>query len=544
MAVTTIYESSGNNNSYSVAQEIPDALYAGDSIQIKGSFSGSGDTDWYDIFFSGQDSIANLSLMPQGNFPVKLTIKDSSNTTRGRVEGKPGEMVRFKYPVDVRRDSIKVCAEIESGSVIGDYVLYCTSVEADDVDPLKNNDYAEDAQEINVGDHIICTVDEEGDYDYFKLKFPKDGLVDFTIYPGHRDYNSRMKILDANEKSITYSYVSSGTPLTLSVDVKANIVYYIELKDISNRGDAVDRIGVLNVEYAGQGGGDIGGYNVMDFIDDLEIVEDAIFNLPSSNAAHYKTNVTTIAYLTNKLGYKSAMWKLAAPKVSEDVTSALQYHQRCIDAIARMNANRETMTDRLGNPLDMSHFIATLCGYYCPSTLAHIAHVVGVDPSYFGWAGDLATATGDLYVEVKASGEAENVTTARKYAKVPNSKSFGLADLYSDIDAAVFSKLLTETSNNSLAERLRLYFSSLYIKRFDDFMDMMGGFEEMKRTVKLIMTDEFLFNNAIGRYGLLYLASQSANSIEIIANSKQYYFTSMGEAFCEAVNYHRIGEIK
>lgn len=544
MAFKIINETTASNDSYNRAQEIPDVLNHGDSIQINGNFSGSGDSDWYDILFNGLDSIASLALMPQGNFPVKLTIKDSSGTTRGIVEGNPGEMVRYKYPLDVRRDSILVGVEIKSGTVSGDYVLYCTSIEADDVDPLKNNDYPEDAQKINIGDHIICTVDEEGDYDYFEIVFPKDGLVDFTVYPGHRDIKSRLNVSDVNDKVIEYTYVSEGYPAVLQVDVKANNTYYISLRDRSPNGEALDLLSVLNVDYAGQGGGDIPAYGVMDWINDLEVVEKTIFNLPSSNATHYKTNVTTIAYLTNKLGYKGGMWELAAPQVSEEVYNALEYHPGCMEAISRMKLYRETMTDRLGNPLDMSHFMATLCGYYCPSTLAHIAHVVGVDASYFGWAGDLATATGNLYVEVQESGEPDNVTTARKYAKIPNTISFGMADLFSDIDAAVFSKFLTDASNNSLAERLRLYFTSHYIKRFDDFMEIMGGYEEMKKSVKIIMTNEYIFNNAIGRYGLLYLAYKEAGTIEITANSKEYYFIAMCEAFCEAINYYRIGEIK
>lgn len=254
MAKIFINESTADNNSYSRAQEIEDALYQGDSVQINGSFSSVSDTDWYDIFFSGLDTIACIDVEPLGNFPVRIIIRDSNNKIRGKQEGKPGEMVRFKYPVDARRDSIKIGLDILSGTVKGDYVLYCNATEADDIDPLKGNDYPEDAQEINVGEHIICTVDEEGDYDYFKIKFPSDGLVDFNVYPGHRDISTRVNVSDSNDKVIKYSYVSEGYPLKLSVDVKANTTYYVSLRDRSTDGEALDLLSVLHVDYAGKGG--------------------------------------------------------------------------------------------------------------------------------------------------------------------------------------------------------------------------------------------------------------------------------------------------
>lgn len=495
MGMKIINETTASNDSYRDAQEIEDVLYHGDSIQINGNFSSTSDEDWYDIFFNGLDTIVSLALMPNGNFPVRLTIRDSSNVIRGTVEGRPGEMIQFKYPLDSRKDSIKVGVEIISGTEKGDYILYCTSIEADDIDPLKDNDYAEDAQEINVGNHIYCTVDEEGDYDYFKITFPEAGLIDFKVYPGHRDVDSRFKVLDENDDVIESTRVMDGEPATIQLEVEANTVYYISLQDRSNDGDALDCVCTLHVDYAGKGGNDI--VSIMpQIINDVRRINNAVRGyFAGKNKTEEYINEQTLAVFRERFGYDNVFWSQVSPSVeggNKDTDPLIKHVlDTCPGVLSSIldTKTSKSLTDSLGFSIDMPHLLASLIGEYCPKG------VIGttIPTSYFTWAGDLASGAGHLQDALEDLNLQFTTENARIYSKLSDSWECGMTDMITDIDATNIGVIWRAQKSTPIADVLEKYYLSERInRRVRDFVAVYGTKDEFDTHVITTMKGDTL----------------------------------------------------
>lgn len=477
------------------AQVISKSLGIGDAINISGIAERNFSKDYYKVT-PNETGILVITAEPLGDFEIDLILIDNDMKTRlCKIGGEYGKVTVLKCPV---KRAYNFYISVGFNGVIEEdvmpYNLQISYVKPNR-EEIEINDEEWEAQRIYEGENILGFYDSRDDLDYYEIKFPQSGLVNFSLYPNYDATDMIFYLNDRNNRPIDDVRIRSGEGKTIQYEVDGGEYYVLLVEYMSGaRGDSY----VLNCSYAGQGGSS--QKSIFDYIEVLEKVEmeaEKYFGNTSASKVNQEA-MSAIRYLAemhkegpNYYGKAlnvfepsswSDLWGIALNQMNEGFVNLLsQKYPTLADELLWGGL------DPMGQEIDFMHLIATFEGYAMPKTIGNFAR-----ESYFGWAGDLASEAGFLKYKLQKSGTAESLSNAIQRAGLQGKAN--LIDMVTDIDAEVIAKTIYKRDKRTSECFKEYYEGTKYIQRHKEFLELNNGVDGIESKIKEIMTGSITGN--------------------------------------------------
>lgn len=460
------------NDGFSSSQQIA----PGDILQ--GFVDEDLDNDYYDVEFM-ENGAALVVLEPQGDYPFKVVVYNNYEEKIADKLGGSGEIVSFKFPVQANQIyTIRVIfrGDYENNRK-AEYKLCCSQYYPEYEGVGGPHSTHNTAQMIEFGQSVLSRIGRTNStkHDIYVFTATLTGRISAYLVLDDFDVETYFYVEDESHNEITGNEAYMGKLNKVSFNVEKGNRYFI---GILNESTVTSKY-VLDTEVYGVGGSpNVAGVSIntaIKYLADLEAGAKAYYTAQGKSYSNHQINEKVNAYIRYKSQryYGGVLWGNVTKDVDESLAEVL--NKAYPTTVACMNDN---FLDDSGRSIDFLHLLATIGGYCYPNLAGSM-----LPDSFYGWAGDLASQVGGLFVDYRESRYyTPNNTSDVIFGYLKRLAEFkencGLIDIYTDIDSEVIA-YNCYTESKLLSEVLKNYYATTYKYRFDMFLNHYQSIEAM-----------------------------------------------------------------